>query len=380
MIDLEFDEQQQVLQQTARDFFAKQCPIARVRSLEESDAGYAPDLWKQMAELHWVGLSYPEKLGGAAGSILDLYAIYLEMGRSLAPTPHLASSVIAGETLLTAGSEAQQQRLIPAMSRGDLIVAPAWTEPDGAYGAQAVQLAATANTGGGYRLDGVKVLVPYAHVAEQLLVAARTGSDSDSNGDGDGVTLFLVEPAADGVDIEKLDNIAGQPLFALTFDDVAVDREAIVGPVDGGWASLAPALDRATVLQCAEIVGAGEAVLDIAVDYAQQREQFGQPIGRFQAVQYLCSDIAIDLHLTSLLARQAAWRIDTGRPYTRELALAKAQASEAAQHMVRQAHEVLAGLAFMVETDLQLYTRRAKHWEFNLGDVHHQLDLAVSTL
>ncbi len=374
MIDLEFAEQQLLLQQTARQFFAVQCPIARVRSLEESDAGYAPDLWKSMAGLHWVGLRYPEKLGGAAGGILDQYVLYVELGRSLVPTPHLASSVIAGETLLGAASEAQKQRLIPEMSSGDLIVAPALTEPDGAYGARAIQLAATADAGGGYRLDGVKVLVPYAHVAGQLLVAARTGSGPD------GVTLFLVEPGAAGVGIEKLDNIAGHPLFAVTFDGVAVGNGAIVGPVGGGWAALAPALDRASVLQCAEIVGAGEAVLDIAVDYAKEREQFGQPIGRFQAVQNLCTDIAIDLHLTSLLARQAAWRLDAGLAHAREVALAKAQAGEAAQHMVRQAHEVLAGHGFMAETDLQLYTRRAKHWEFNLGDVHHHLDAAVSTL
>ena len=376
MIDLEFDEQQQLLQQTARKFFAEQCPITRVRSLEESDPGFAPDLWKSMAELHWVGLRYPEELGGAGGGILDQYALYLEMGRSLAPTPHLASSVIAGEALLGSGSEAQQNRLIPEMARGDLIVAPALTEPDGVFGADAVQLVAkkAANGGAEYRLDGVKVLVPYAHVAGQLLVAARTGPGPD------GVTLFLVEPGAAGVSLEKLDNIAGQPLFAVTFDAVAVSAEAIVGPVGGGWAALQPALDRATVLQCAEIVGAGEAVLDIAVDYAREREQFGQPIGKFQAVQYLCSDIAIDLHLTSLMARQAAWRLDTGLPHAREVSLAKVQASEAAQHMVRQAHEVLAGHAFMVETDLQLYTRRAKHWEFNLGDVHHHLDAAVSAL
>jgi alkylation response protein AidB-like acyl-CoA dehydrogenase len=373
MIDLEFDEQQQQLQQTAQKFFAEQCPLSRVRSLEESEPGYAPDLWRHMAELHWVGLCYPEELGGTDGSILDQYVLYLEMGRSLAPTPHLASSVIAGETLLTAGSAAQKKRLIPEISRGDLIVAPSIIEADGSYGADAVQLAATKGSNGQYRLEGVKVLVPYAHVAGQLLVAARTGSGPD------GVTLFLVEPGAAGVAVEKLDNIAGHPLYAVTFDGVTVTADAIVGPVDGGWAALQPALDRATVLQCAEIVGAGEAVFDMAVDYAKEREQFGQPIGQFQAVQYLCSDIAIDLHLTSLLARQAAWRLDTGLPHAREVALAKAQASDAAQHMVRQAHEVLAGHAFMVETDLQLYTRRAKHWEFNLGDTQHHLHAAVST-
>jgi alkylation response protein AidB-like acyl-CoA dehydrogenase len=153
-----------------------------------------------------------------------------------------------------------------------------------------------------------------------------------------------------------------------------------VGTPDRGWSELLPVLDRATALQCAEIVGAGDRVLEIAVQYAKDRQQFGQPIGRFQAVQYLCSDIAIAVHLASLLARQAAWRIDAGLPHRREVSLAKAHASEAAQLMVRQAQEVLAGHAFMLENDLQLFTRRAKHWEFNLGDARWHRDAAVTAI
>jgi alkylation response protein AidB-like acyl-CoA dehydrogenase len=133
-------------------------------------------------------------------------------------------------------------------------------------------------------------------------------------------------------------------------------------------AGIDPVMARAQVLQCAEIVGAGEAILDLAVGYAKDRVQFGRPIGQYQAVQYLCSDIAIDMHLSSLLSREAAWLIDEGKPSTKEVSMAKASASKAAQHMVHQAHEVHAGAAFMLEHDLQLYSRRAKHWEFNLGN------------
>jgi alkylation response protein AidB-like acyl-CoA dehydrogenase len=373
VIDLEFSEQQELVQGTAREFFQTHCPRSRVRELEASELGYAPELWRRMAELDWLGLTYPERLGGAGGGLLDLYVIYVEMGRALVPTPHLASAVLAGEVLLRAGSPEQCARLLPAMARGELLVAPALLEADGELGAQAVQLAA-ARDGSGWRLDGAKVLVPYAHVAGQLLVAARAG------GPPDGVALFLVEPGARGVGIERLDNIAGYPLFAITFDAVAVAASSAVGAPGRGWQALEPVLQRATALQCAEIVGAGEAVLDIAVSYAKDRQQFGQPIGRFQAVQYLCSDVAIDLHLTSLLARQAAWRLDAGEPAAREVALAKAQASVAAQHMVRQAHEVLAGHGFMLENDLQLYTRRAKHWEYNLGDARHHREAIAALL
>ena len=373
MIDLEFDEQQVLLQQSARTFFASECPLSRVRELEHSELGYSPDLWKKMAALDWAGLSLPKTQGGAGGSLLDLYVLYLELGRALVPSPHLGSSVIAAETLARAGSAAQQ-RCLSQIASGDLIVSPALMEAEGDYGAEAVQLAAAPTAAGGHRLDGAKLLVPYAHVADQLLVLARTGPAPDAT------TLFLVKADKKGVDIEGLDNTAGYPLFAVRFDAVELSADAVVGAEGAGWETLKPALDRASVLQCAEIVGAGEAVLEMAIDYAKQREQFGQAIGKFQAVQYLCSDIAIDLHLSSLLARQAAWRVDEGLPHQVELALANAQASEAAQRMVRQAHEVFAGHGFMLETDLQLYTRRAKYWQYNLGEARYHFEAAVDAL
>jgi alkylation response protein AidB-like acyl-CoA dehydrogenase len=373
-MDLEFSPEQEQIRTTAADFFARNCPLARVRELEESELGHDPAHWRRMGELDWIGLTWPERWGGADGALLDLYPIYLELGRSLAPNPHLASAVIAGEALVRSGSDAQRARLLPKMARGECIVAPALLERRGDWGPAGIELSARAE-GSGFRLDGAKILVPYAHVAAEILVAARTSPSAE-----DGVTLLLVEPGAGGVKVERLPNIAGYPLFALRFDAARVGRDAVVGEVDRGWSALLPVLDRATVLQCAEIVGGGDRVLEIAVQYAKDRQQFGQPIGRFQAVQYLCSDIAIAAHLSSLLARQAAWRIDAGLPHRREVSLAKAYASDAAQLMVRQAQEVLAGHAFMLENDLQLYTRRAKHWEFNLGDARWHRDAAVAAI
>jgi len=373
MIDLEFEEQQVLLQRSARSFFASECPLSRVRELEASDAGYSQELWKKMADLDWAGLSLPQQSGGAGGSLLDLYVLYLELGRALVPSPHLTSSVIAGETLAHAGSS-EQQKWVSQIASGDLIVSPALLEDQGDWGPAAVSLTATSGAGGSHRLDGTKLLVPYAHAAGQLLVLARTGPAPEST------TLFLVSAGSPGLQVEGLDNTGGYPLFALHFDAVEVPADAVVGPVDRGWETLKPALDRASVLQCAEIVGAGEAVLEMAVSYAKQREQFGQAIGKFQAVQYLCSDIAIDLHLTSLLSRQAAWRVQEELPHQRELALANAQARESAQRMVRQAHEVYAGHGFMLETDLQLYTRRAKYWQYNLGEARDHFEAAVDAL
>src|SRR5262249_13326111 len=160
------------------DFFRDNCPTTLVRGLEQDERGYAPDLWRQLADLGWLGLTYPERYGGGDGSLLDLYPLYMAMGRSLFPSPHLASSVIAGETILRAGGEAQRQRYLPALAQGETLIAPALMESEGDYGPEGIQLSAT-RQGDRYRLDGTKLLVPYAHVADTLLVAARTRDGAD---------------------------------------------------------------------------------------------------------------------------------------------------------------------------------------------------------
>jgi alkylation response protein AidB-like acyl-CoA dehydrogenase len=371
-MDLSLGDRQQELGRVARQLFDARSPLTTVRELEESDVGYSPDLWQEMARLDWLGLAVPEALGGPGGSLVDLTVLYRELGRALVPSPHLASAVIASDVLGREGL-ASRRDLLARMMAGDAVVVPALVEPDAGWGPDAITMAARPTTDG-FRLHGTKLLVPYAHVAHQLLVAARTASPPD------GITLFLVDPADPAVAIEHLPNIAGMPLFAVTFNALDVEPEAVVGEVDRGWQLLGPALDRAAVLRGAEIVGAGERLLAMSVAYANQRRQFGRPIGQFQAVQYLCTDIAIDTHLTDLFTRQAAWRLDHGFPARREVALAKGYASRAAQRIVHRAHEVHAGVAFMLETDVQLFTRRVKHWELDLGDARHHDETVAASL
>jgi alkylation response protein AidB-like acyl-CoA dehydrogenase len=172
--------------------------------------------------------------------------------------------------------------------------------------------------------------------------------------------------------------MGGYPLYAVTFKDVAVKATDALGPIGGGWAALDKVMMKAAVLQSAMVLGAGERVLDISVDYAKQRVQFGEPVGKHQAVQYLCTDVAIQAHVTRLLSLRAAWRIDSGRSFLREAALAKAAASKAAGAMTFAAHEVHAGIGFMSDYDLQLYTQRAKHWESNLGDRRYHLERVMA--
>ncbi len=367
-MDLTYNERQRMLKDTARGFFAAECPLATVRQLGRSELGYEPRLWKRMAELGWLGLTLPSTYRGGGGSFLDAYVIYEEMGRALFPSPHLATVVVAGETLLAAGSAEQKNSLLPGIAQGALTISPAVLEPSNMYGPGGIQLEAR-SARKGYTLQGTKLLVPYANSASHFLVAARTGGSS-----ADGITLFLVPGGTPGLSLSPLPNIAGEKLFEVSFRGVTAPRTAVVGAAGAGWAPLSAATDKAGVLVCGMIAGACERVLEMTTEYAQRRVQFGRPIGQFQAVQSMCADIAADTRLVALLARQAAWHLDEGVPGELAVAAAKSFASRAAQRVTRLAHDVHAGVGFMLEHDLPLYTSRAKHWELALGDprYHHE--------
>ena len=200
-----------------------------------------------------------------------------------------------------------------------------------------------------------------------------------ATGDG-GTSLLLIDPKAPGVGVEQLPNIAGAALYAVTFTGVEVPASDLVGVEGAGWAALVEPVTKGAVLQTASIVGAARAVLDITNQYAKDRHQFGGPIGRYQAVQYMVSDVLIDLHRTDLLARQAAFRIATGRPHAKQAAMAISFGKVACAHLHRQAHEVHAGVAFILEHDLTLYSLRAKYWEHNLGDARFWEDQVAQSL
>jgi len=358
-IDLALDDHQQLLQRSANEFFAKRSPVEQTREIENGDLGYSPELWLEMADLGWLAIAYPDAYGGTGGSLLDLYPVYEEMGRFLVTSPHLDTVVVAGETILAAGTEEQRQRILPAIARGDAVVGLALTETDGSLGPRSVELAAEPR-GNDFVLNGTKLLVGFAPSADSFLLTARTSAD--------GVSLFLVDARTDGIAWTRMPNLAGQALYAVAFDGVVAPDDAVVGDLDAGWAALSPAITKGALLQTVTIIGAAYAVLEMTNQYAKDREQFGKPIGAYQAVQYMVSDILIDLHRAELLAKQAVFRVATGRPAAREAAIAIAFGKRAAAHLHRQAHEVHAGVAFMLEHDLTLYSRRSKFWENNLGD------------
>jgi alkylation response protein AidB-like acyl-CoA dehydrogenase len=387
-IDLSLHEHQQLVQRSANELFRKRCTPEVVRDIEAGRVGYQPEVWREMAGLGWHGITFPEAYGGTGGSFLDLYPIYEEMGRFLVPTPHLDTVAVAGDVILHAGTEAQRDTLLPAIAEGRCIISLAALEADGAFGPRSVTVPAE-RRGDGFTVTGTKLLVAHAPSADWFLVPLRTsgsataGSGSPSAGRAaaeHGISVLLVDAHSPGIMWSPMRNIAGQPLYAVTFHDVSAPDDALVGRLDGGWAALSSAATKAAVLQTATIVGAARRVLEMTNQYAKDRQQFGSPVGRYQAVQYLVTDILIDLHRADLLAQQAAFRIDAGKTFEREAAIAVAFGKRAAAHLHRQAHEVHAGVGFMLEHDLTLYSRRAKYWENNLGDARYYEDLVVGAM
>jgi alkylation response protein AidB-like acyl-CoA dehydrogenase len=372
--DLSLEPHQEQLQRAAQGLFSERCPRTTIREVEEGDVGYLPGLWQEMAGLGWLGLTLPAEYSGSGGSYLDLYVLYEEMGRYMVPGPHLDTVAIAGDLILDAGTEDQKRRILPEIASGRCIVSVATYEPSGTFDPSGISTAATPG-GEGFVITGEKLLAGFAEVANYFLVTARVGGSGS-----DGVTVFLIDAASPGITLERLKNIAGAPLYAVAFNGVQAPPGDVVGDVGSGWPAFSRSATKAALLQTSAIVGAAREVLAMTNQYAKDREQFGTPIGIHQAVQYMVSDILIDLHTLDVLGKHAAYRVATDRSFEREAAMAIAHGKRAAAHLVRQAHEVHAGIGFMQEYDLQLFSRRSKYWENNLGDARYYDELVLEAI
>jgi alkylation response protein AidB-like acyl-CoA dehydrogenase len=370
-MDLALSEDQEMLRKMAKDFLANECSKTLVREMEEDEKGYSPELWAKMAEQGWTGLPFPEKYGGVGYSFLDLAVLLEEMGRSCLPGPYFSTVVLAGHAILEAGSEEQKLKLLGAISQGKLICTLALTEPSASYDAKDIQVKATAE-GGGYVISGTKLFVPDANVADCMVVVARTGGQG-----AQGITLFLVDPKAPGVSITPLRTIASDKLCEVTFDKVKVGQDAVLGQVGQGWPTVEKVLQKAAVAKCAEMVGGAQQVLEMTVNYAKERVQFGRPIGSFQAIQHHCANMAIDVDGSRFISYQAAWMLSEGIPCTKEVAMAKAWTSDAYRRLTALGHQVHGGIGFTKDHDMQLYYRRAKAAEVTFGDADFHRDVVA---
>ena len=375
-MDILPSEEEQMLKNVAREFLEAECPTAMVREMEIDGLGYPPALWKQMAELGWLGLAVPEEYGGQGLPLAYLGLVLEEVGRVLAPVP-LHSTVVAALTIASDGTGQQKQELLPAVSDGDMVLTWAVTERDPRLIPEAMQLEAKAD-GDGWVLNGTKMFVDNFIVAQRCLVACRTSPVSGAN---QGISLFLVDPNGTGVSQTPLLTLAKDKQSRVDFQEVRVGRAALVGDLDQGWPIVERMLDRATALLCCQMVGAARKDAEMAIEYAKNRVAFGRPIGAFQSVQHMLADMILHVDGGQMLTYEALWKMDQGLPASVEVSQAKAFCNEKCEAVVRSSQVVHGGIGFMMEFDLHLWFRRVTSWTMRLGTTYdHRSRIAAALL
>jgi alkylation response protein AidB-like acyl-CoA dehydrogenase len=370
MLDLDFTDEQDMLREMVRGLCGQYSDQEVVRSLQDDPTGYPPELWAQLAELGLLGLMLPEEYGGAGSSLVDGVVLYEELGRALAPVPHLESCVMAAGALLRAGSDAQRKEWLSRIASGEAILVPAWLEPDNSYGPRGVQVRAVPD-GDGFVLSGVKEAVRFASAAERLVVAVRTG-----DGDAD-IDLFLVDPSEPGVALSQRMSIGSDARYRVDFDGARVSEADRIGPAGSGWATWCEVMDEAMVLAAAQANGGAGYALEVTVQYAKDREQFDKPLGAFQALAHDMANAATAVDGAKILTYEAAWAHGSpdGQPVRKLSAMAKLFSCNTYRDLTAMAQQIFGGVGFTLEYEIQLYFRRAKALQLGYNDTRRCEDL-----
>ncbi|MEZ5571893.1 MAG: acyl-CoA dehydrogenase family protein [Halioglobus sp.] len=369
---LVLNEEQRLLQDTARDFLATHAPVSALRKLrDEHDAiGYVPELWQQMAEMGWASIILPEAYGGLDFGFLGLGVVLEECGRTLTASPLFASAVVGASAILLGGSEEQKQALLPAIAGGELTLALALEE---SQHHRPTHIATTATAeGDNFILSGRKCFVLDGHSADRLIVVARTSGDA---GDSSGLTLLIVDRNAKGLRCQRTIMMDSRNAANIQFDNVVVPKGDILGQVDKGWAILEPVLDRGRVAIAAEMMGCALEAFDRTVAYLKEREQFGALIGTFQALQHRKAQMQSELELCRSVLLQALSTVDDAPQGLPQLAsLAKAKLNELAKLVTNESVQMHGGIGVTDALDIGFFLKRARVCMQIFGDTGFHQD------
>jgi len=369
-MNFDFSDEQKQLRDEARKFLSEQCPPKAVRAVLDGKVAYDKGLWKGLAEMGFLGVAIPESYGGTGAGHLELCVIAEEMGRALAPVPFSSTVYLAAEALLLAGTEAQKQKWLPAIARGDAIGTLALFEGKGNPRQEAIKLSASGGT-----LNGIKKPVPDGAIADFAIVAARTGS----SGRETDISLFLVDLKSEGVearDLTNLDPTHGQA--ELTFKNCKAEP---LGRANEGWSIITQVLDRAAILTAFEQVGGADRALEMGRDYALDRIAFGRPIGSFQAVKHMLADMYVSATLARSNCYYGAWALSTNASELPEAAAAaRISATQAFQHCAKNNIQVHGGMGFTWEFDCHMYYRRANATALGLGSLSYWEDALIERM
>jgi alkylation response protein AidB-like acyl-CoA dehydrogenase len=369
-MEFSLNQEQNILKNEVRRFLRNECPTDFVKEMIEDEKGYSPILWKKMAELGWMGVLLEEKYRGTSGTFLDLSLILEEMGRVLLPGPFFSTVILGGVTIMHGADAELKRRFLPGIASGDIIMTLALAEMEGSYAIAEIESRAERN-GNDYVLQGRKMFVPNAHIADYILFPARTYTKGHSNG----VSLFIVDAKSKEIGITPLVSLNLQKESEVLFTDVYAPKESLIGEEGEGWTLIQDLWPIAVAGKCCEMLGAMQRVFEMTVDYAQKRHQFGRPLSAFQIIQHYCADMAIELECSRFLTYQAVWRTSNGFPSRKEVTMAKAWSSDALKKITTMAHQIHGGIGFTKDQGLYLYFRYAKAAEVSFGDANFQKEI-----
>jgi acyl-CoA dehydrogenase len=363
-MDLVLTEDQALIAKTAADFVKEKSPVSRMRALRDANdaTGFSRALWKEMAELGWVGLAFPENLGGAGLGFAELAVVLEELGRTLAPEPFLGSVLLGGQALLLGGNDAQKQAWLPKLCAGDAIVTLAHQEARSRYDLNHVETRAE-RAAGGWKLRGEKIQVLDGQVADALLIPARTAG---AVADAAGISLFLVTKSAAGLTTTRQSRVDSRGAALVKLDGVGGE---LVGVEGAASELIARVVDRATIGLCAEMLGGMQQAFALTLEHLKTRKQFDVPIGSFQALKHRAADVFIELELAKSAVMAAARAVDESSPELAKLAsLAKAKCSDAYLLAAHEGVQMFGGVGMTDEYDIGLYLKRARVAELTFGD------------
>lgn len=369
-MNFDLAKEQKMLKASAREFLKKECPPSMLLEWKDDTADYPRNLYKTMADLGWMGIMIPEAYEGVGENFLDLTILQEAAGETCLSGPFFSTVVLGGLTILAAGTDEQKKSWLPKVSAGKMVLALATAEADTGYEAAGSKTKAI-RTRDGYVVNGAKLFVENAHIADTIICAAAVETAGCTD---DAVTLFLIDGKSKGIECACLKTLAFDKQCQVLFKDVRVPRENVLGGIGQGSRILEDIQLKAAVLKCAELVGVMQAVLDRTVAYAKERKQFKRPIGSFQAIQHQCADMLIDVDGSRFITYQTAWKIAEGLPCQMDVAMAKAWTGRAAARVARMGHTIHGAISFTEEHDMHLFYRRAKACEIAFGDTDFHLE------
>lgn len=369
-MDLTLSSEQLEMQQTVRDLFAEKSAPDVVRAMEEDKIGYDAELWSALADVGVLGLLIPDELGGLGFGWEEAVLVFEEAGRVLVPGPLFETAVLAASLLENSPDEIQRKWL-PRIASGDATFGIGWKEPGRGPSTKGIG-STLAQAESGLTVSGSKVGVSYANSVDRVVVLARSEQHDER------IDLVLIDPKADGVTLNRVETLGSTPQFMMHMKDVPVSERLSLE--EDGWQQWQTALLRSRVALGAWSIGVAARALEMATDYAREREQFGRPIGGFQGVAHPLATVAKDVTSTRLLVQQSAWAIDSGRPYESLAAMVGMRAPDIGRTATKVGHQTLGGIGFTNDLDMQLYYRRAKEKQLQWQDHRGLSDVIVDTV